>query len=266
MADILQTILARKAIEIQEAKAKVSLAELKIKAENVSKPRDFVGALLANINQKKPAIIAEIKKSSPSKGIIRQDFHPAELAKSYELGGASCLSVLTDRDFFNGDDEFVTQAKNACALPVLRKEFIVDTYQVYQSFILGADCILLIVAAFEDDNLLLELSEIATNLGMAVLVEVHNKSELLRALKLNLPLIGINNRNLKTFEITLQTTLDLLPLVPKNTTVITESAIISHKDIATMQNHGVYGFLVGESLMRQNDVTQAIKELINDES
>ncbi len=263
--NILTKILKTKTDEIAQAKAKISLLDLQnaSKDKNQVKPRDFVSALLNNINAKRPAVIAEIKKASPSKGIIRADFNPAQLASAYQMGGASCLSVLTDKSYFQGDDEFLIMAKNACDLPVLRKDFMIDEYQIYHSFILGADCILLIVAAFEDDGLMKALSDLAQGLGMAVLVEVHNHEELTRALSLNLPLIGINNRNLKTFDISLQTTIDLLQYVPSEIAIITESAIITHQDITTMQGYNVHGFLVGESLMRQNNVQTALKTLIN---
>lgn len=261
--NILNKILQTKQQEIANIKQQVSLIELKNASQHQRKPRNFVAALLHNINAKRPAIIAEIKKASPSKGVIRADFDPAQLASAYQAGGASCLSVLTDKLYFQGADEFLIIAKNACDLPVLRKDFIIDEYQIYQSFMLGADCILLIVAVFKDDGLMRYLSDLAQSLGMAVLVEVHNKAELARALILNLPIIGINNRNLKTFKITLQTTIDLLQYMPDNTAIITESAIVTHQDIITMQNHKVYGFLVGESLMRQDNVQIALKTLIN---
>ena len=260
--NILEVILTAKQAQITQAKSKINLAQIKQQANNIAKPRDFLASLLNKIHHQETAVIAEIKKASPSKGVIREDFHPKSLAKAYELGGASCLSVLTDTPYFQGCDDDLIQAKNACSLPVLRKDFIIDPYQVYQSAVLGADCILLIVAAFKDDGLMADLSALAQSLGMAVLVEVHNDDELRRALALNLPMVGINNRNLKTFKISLQTTIDLLPFVPENVAVITESAILKHQDISTMQAHGVYGFLVGESLMRQDKVEVALRNLI----
>lgn len=259
---MLDRILVTKRQEIARAKQQLSLKALTVRLDNSQTIRDFNQALLTNINKRKPAVIAEIKKASPSRGLIREDFNPKALAKSYQIGGASCLSVLTDNTYFRGNDKDLLQAKNACNLPVLRKDFIIDEYQIYQSYLLGADCVLLIVAAFSSDDLLTSLSELAKSLGMAVLVEVHNKLELQRALKLDLPIIGINNRNLKTFKTSLQTTIDLLPLVPKGVYVISESAIFTNDDIKLLQQYGVGGFLVGEALMGQSDVSSALKNLI----
>lgn len=261
--DILARILSTKRREIIQSQTKLSLNQAKQYAQQIDKPRDFTKALLDNIQQQKTAIIAEIKKASPSKGVIRENFELVQLVKSYEAGGASCLSILTDNRYFQGRGEYLSQAKSTTNLPLLQKDFIIDEYQVYQASILGADCILLIVAAFEDDCLMKNLSEIAQSLGLSVLVEVHNQPELERALKLNLALIGINNRNLKTFKTSLETTIDLLSLVPKGVAVISESGIFSHNDISKMQAQGVYGFLVGEALMRERDVQSALVQLIN---
>lgn len=261
MANILNTILTTKHREIALAKDKISLAKIKNLAQQMPICRPFTQTLLDNINAKKTTVIAEIKKASPSKGIIRKDFNPQKLAISYQDGGASCLSVLTDKEFFMGDDNFIANIKKVVNIPILRKDFIIDEYQVYQSRILGADCILLIVAAL-DDSVMLELTNLAYNLGMSVLVEVHNKNELMRALKLDLAIIGINNRDLKTFNVSLDTTIELLEYIPDNISVITESAIFTNADINKMRQYLVYGFLVGESLMRQNDVELALKNLI----
>ena len=215
-------------------------------------PRDFVGALRAKLAAGRPAVIAEIKKASPSKGVIRPDFKPAEIAASYEKGGAACLSVLTDRDYFQGCADYLMQARAACALPVLRKDFIIDPYQVYEARAMGADCILLIVAALESPAMQ-ALEALAFELGMAVLVESHNASELDLALQLRTPLQGINNRNLRTFEVSLDRTLSLLPKIGDDRIVITESGILAPDDVARMRGHGVNSFLVGEAFMRAAD-------------
>lgn len=250
--DILKKIIARKHEEIAERSQQVSLDEMIERAKNADACRGFVAAMKTKIATGQAAVIAEIKKASPSKGVMREHFVPAEIAVSYEKGGAACLSVLTDKDFFQGSEKYLQQARAACSLPVIRKDFIVDPYQVYEARAINADCILLIVAALSD-ALLSELSELATQLGMDVLVEVHDAEELARALPLNLPLVGINNRNLRTFEVSLQTTLDMLDSIPEDRIVVTESAIHSVEDVALMREHAVNAFLVGEAFMRAED-------------
>jgi indole-3-glycerol phosphate synthase len=230
----------------------VPLAEMRARAAATAPPRDFVGALRTRLAAGQPAVIAEIKKASPSKGVIRADFHPAEIAASYEAGGAACLSVLTDHDYFQGSAKYLMQARAACALPVLRKDFIIDPYQVYEARAMGADCILLIVAALELPAMQ-ALEALAHELGMAVLVESHNAEELDAALTLTTPLQGINNRNLRSFEVSLDTTLALLPKIGGERIVITESGILAPADVARMRSHGVNAFLVGEAFMRAND-------------
>jgi indole-3-glycerol phosphate synthase len=251
---ILERIVAAKRAEI--AAAKKRLPDLEAQARNGSKVRDFVGALRA----KRPAVIAEIKRASPSKGVLRADFDPAAIAKSYETSGAACMSVLTDREFFQGAPEHLTHARAACALPALRKDFVIDPYQVFESRALGADCILLIAACLEPGQMR-ELERLAHGLDMAVLVEVHDAQELERALELKTPLIGVNNRNLRTFDTRLETTLELLPRVPKDRIVITESGILSPADVARMRANGVDTFLVGEAFMRARDPGAALREL-----
>ena len=258
--DILRRILDRKAQEIVERSSKVPLKELSRRIEDAPAPRDFVNAIRARIAQGKPAVIAEIKKASPSKGLLRADFNPAEIAKSYERHGATCLSVLTDRDFFQGADEHLQEARAACSLPVLRKDFIIDAYQVYEARVLGADCILLIVAAL-DDARLCELTMLARGLGMDALVEVHDGEELDRALALDTPLIGINNRDLRTFEVKLETTLNLLGRIPKDRIVVTESGIHTTADVARVRQSGVNAFLVGEAFMKAAKPGEKLAEL-----
>ncbi|MFP5404613.1 MAG: indole-3-glycerol phosphate synthase TrpC [Gammaproteobacteria bacterium] len=252
MSDILQKILDTKHDEIVAARHEVSLIEMRARAEAAPPPRDFVGALRAKLAASKPAVIAEIKKASPSKGVIRPDFHPAEIAASYAAGGAACLSVLTDVQYFQGSTAYLQAARAACPLPVLRKDFIIDPYQVYEARAMGADCILLIVAALEL-KAMHELEALALELGMAVLVESHDAAELDAALQLQTPLMGINNRNLRTFEVSLDTTLSLLPKIDGERIVVTESGILSPADVATMRSHGVNAFLVGEAFMRAPD-------------
>ncbi len=264
MTNILAKILLVKQQEVKLAKAKVSLNKIKKLAKNSPKCRDFTAVLLASINDKKTTIIAEIKKASPSRGIIREDFNPQELARDYELGGATCLSILSDEKYFKGSLDYISKAKQICRLPILRKDFIIDEYQVYQSKVSGADAILLIVSAL-DDKTMFQLTNLANNLGMSVLVEVHNKDELTRALKLNLKIIGINNRDLKTFTVSLDTTINLLPYIPDSTKVITESGIFNNNDIQKMQANSVYGFLVGEALMRKKNIITALKKLIQEQ-
>jgi len=250
--DILKKILERKVEEIIFRSKQVSLSQLKEAIFDASPTRGFVNAIEARIAYLRPAVIAEIKKASPSKGVIRENFVPADIARSYEKGGAACLSVLTDVDFFQGADSYLMQARGACHLPVLRKDFIIDPYQIYESRYMGADCILLIVAALSDEQLV-ELAELAGKMGMDVLVEVHDAAELERALALGLKLIGINNRNLRTFEVCLGTTLDLLAMIPADKIVVTESGIIAPEDVHIMTQHNVLTFLVGETLMRAED-------------
>ena len=258
--DILKKIIARKREEIAEGLQSVSLAEMAERAQAAESCRGFVQAMRARIDAGEAAVIAEIKKASPSKGVIREDFRPAEIAASYERGGAACLSVLTDRDFFQGGNEYLQQARAACALPVIRKDFIIDDYQVYEARAIGADCILLIAACL-DDAQMAGLAERATVLGMDVLIEVHDAEELQRVLPLGLPLVGINNRNLRSFEVSLQTTLDLLPQIPGDRIVVTESAILASQDVALMREHGVDAFLVGEAFMRATDPGLKLAEL-----
>lgn len=252
MSDILQKILAVKAEEIRAAQQIKSLAEIRREAKAMAPTRDFVAALKAKIAQGKAAVIAEIKKSSPSKGVLREHFVPAEIAKSYAEHGAACLSVLTDRQFFQGDSEFLKQARAACDLPVLRKDFMVDKYQVHEARAMGADCILLIVAALELPRMQ-SLEAVAQSLGMAVLVEVHDRAELDVALQLKTPLVGINNRNLRTFATDLNTTLELLHDIPSDRHIITESGILTQADVTLMREHNVHTFLVGEAFMRADN-------------
>ena len=252
MSDILQRILTVKAGEVAAAQAARSLAVVRAAAEAAAPPRDFAGALRARIAAGKPAVIAEVKKASPSKGLLRPNFDPAAIAASYEKHGAACLSVLTDAQFFQGAADDLVRARAACALPALRKDFMIDAYQIYEARALGADCILLIVAALEDARMQ-ELETLAQTLGMAVLVEVHDGKELDRALALQTPLLGINNRNLRTFETKLDTTLGLLEKIPAGRIVITESGILAPQDVALMRQHQVNGFLVGEAFMRAAD-------------
>lgn len=250
MSDILNKIIATKQLEVAAAKQQKPLDMVQAEAKSAGAPRDFVGAIRAKIAAKQAAVIAEIKKASPSKGVIRADFRPADIAKSYEQGGAACLSVLTDVEYFQGSAEYLKQARAACNLPVLRKDFMIDTYQVYEARAMGADCILLIAAAI-DLATMRELESIAHSLGMAVLVEVHNGEELEMALQLETPLLGINNRNLRTFEVTLDTTLGLLARIPEDKIVVTESGIFTADDVALMRKNNVHTFLVGEAFMRQ---------------
>ncbi|CAN4275598.1 TrpC Indole-3-glycerol phosphate synthase [Methylophilaceae bacterium] len=252
MSDILNKILASKKTEVAASKLAVSLDQLQAQAEAQGEPRDFVGSIHKKVMANKAAVIAEIKKASPSKGVIREDFKPAEIAKSYEKAGAACLSVLTDEQYFQGSAAYLKQARAACTLPVLRKDFIIDEYQVFEARAMGADCILLIVAALELAQMQ-KLEALANELGMAVLVEVHDADELALALQLETPLIGINNRNLRTFEVSLQTTLDLLKIMPEDRFVVTESGIFTPEDVKLMMNNQVQGFLVGEAFMRQDD-------------
>ena len=260
-ADILDRILARKREELDQARAAVPLAEMQRRAAAAPPPRDFVGAIRAQASTGRPAVIAEIKKASPSKGLLRADFDPVAIARAYARGGAACLSVLTDRDFFQGEPAYLAQARAACDLPVLRKDFVTEPYQVFESRAMGADCILLIAAALARQDMQgLEAS--ARSLGMAVLVEVHDARELEAALTLQTPLLGINNRNLRTFETRLETTLDLLPRIPPGRIVVTESGISGPGDVAMLRSRGVPAFLVGEAFMRAPDPGKALAEFI----
>jgi indole-3-glycerol phosphate synthase len=258
--DILKKIIQRKHEEVAAARANVSAADIVRLAETAADIRGFVDNMKKRISAGEPAVIAEIKKASPSKGILREDFDPAAIASSYEQGGACCLSVLTDRDFFQGSNEYLQQARSHCQLPVLRKDFMIDPYQVYEARAIGADCILLIVACLEDSQML-ELADLAQALGMDVLVEVHDAAELERALQLPLPMIGINNRNLRTFETSLQTTLDLIQQITDERIVVTESGILEPGDVALMRANNVNAFLVGEAFMRSNDPGKRLSEL-----
>jgi len=258
--DILKTILAKKVEEVARRKLGMTIANLEEIAGNVERPRGFYNALQAKAAAKKPAIIAEIKKASPSQGVIREDFQPVTIAQDYAMSGATCLSVLTDKEFFQGSEAYLQMVRERCPLPVLRKDFMIDAYQIYEARALGADCILLIVAALADSQMQ-ELAEQATKLGMDVLVEVHDADELQRALALDTKLIGINNRNLRTFETSLQTTLTLKNSVPADRLIITESGIHTHDDVQLMLDHEIYTFLVGEAFMRAPSPGQKMREL-----
>ncbi|UNK48860.1 indole-3-glycerol phosphate synthase TrpC [Lysobacter sp. S4-A87] len=260
MSDILNTILARKAEEIQQRSRVRPLADMRARALQQPPTRGFVNAIRSRHAAGEAAVIAEVKKASPSKGLIRKDFHPADIARSYEAGGAACLSVLTDVDFFQGSNLFLGEARGACSLPVLRKDFTIDPYQVYEARAIGADCILLIVAALEDGPLV-EMANLAMELEMDVLVEVHDIDELERALQTDCELIGVNNRNLRTFEVSLDTTLGLRNAVPRDRTLVTESGIATRDDVTTMREAGVQTFLVGESFMREADPGAALHRL-----
>ncbi|MDA8944214.1 indole-3-glycerol phosphate synthase TrpC [Porticoccaceae bacterium] len=259
---VLKKILARKAEEIAERKAKVSLEQLKQAIQGASAPRGFAKALQEKIAAGESAVIAEIKKASPSKGVIREDFDPVSIAQSYELGGAACLSVLTDVDFFQGADQYLIDARAACKLPVIRKDFIVDEYQLYEARAMGADCVLLIVSALKVSKLE-ALHAKALELGLDVLVEVHDQPELDIALTIENPLIGINNRNLHTFEVSLDNTFELLDQIPAERIVITESGIHSSQDVKAMKEKNVHGFLVGEAFMRSDNPGQKLKSFFS---
>lgn len=260
MSTILDQIMARKREEVAARRKRHSLADQEAFAREALPVRGFARALQTAIAAGKPGVIAEIKKASPSKGVIRADFQPAAIATSYQQGGASCLSVLTDVDFFQGADDYLRQARAACDLPVIRKDFLYDPYQVIEARAINADCVLLIVAALSDAQLQ-ELHACALEQGLDVLIEVHDRAELLRALPLGNPLIGINNRNLHTFDVTLQTTLDLLADIPGDRTVITESGILGRDDVTRMRDHNVHGFLVGEAFMRAAEPGEKLAEL-----
>lgn len=264
MSDILKKICDVKVQEIAAAKKRVSFENMRHDAQSRVLTRDFVGALRGKIDQGQAGVIAEIKKASPSKGIIRGDFMPADIAQSYAEGdgkiNAACLSVLTDRQFFQGQPDYLKQARASCSLPVLRKDFMIDPYQIYESRAMGADCVLLIAACL-DVGLMIEMEHIAHSLDMAVLVEVHDGPELEQALKLKTPLLGINNRNLRTFEVNIQTTLELQKQVPAERILVTESGILTHEDVQTMRDAGVHAFLVGEALMRAQEPGEALAQL-----
>ena len=260
--DVLQEIVQRKHQEVAERAARTPLRELSARAADAPPVRGFAAAIEAKIAAGNAAVIAEVKKASPSRGVLRADFDPAAIARGYESGGAACLSVLTDVDFFQGEDGYLRQARGACALPVLRKDFIVDPYQVAEARAIGADCILLIVAALDDERLA-ALSEQALELGMDVLVEVHDMAELERALQVPAPLLGINNRDLRTFAVSLDTTLALKEAVPGDRRLVTESGILAPADVQRMRAAGVDAFLVGEAFMREPDPGAALQRLFS---
>jgi indole-3-glycerol phosphate synthase len=263
MPDILDRIVAVKREEIAAARKKVPFAAVRADAESRVLTRDFEGALRRRIATGQSAVIAEIKKASPSRGVLRADFIPADIAQSYAQSGAACLSVLTDRQFFQGQTDHLKQARASCDLPVLRKDFMVDPYQIYESRAIGADCILLIAACL-DDGSMAELEAVARSLDMAVLVEVHDMRELERGLKLKTPLVGVNNRDLRTFEVSLDTTLSLLKEVPRDRLLVTESGIVTRADVKKMREAGVHAFLVGEAFMRAEDPGEALSTLFID--
>jgi len=260
MSDILNKIVAVKREEVAAGLKKVSLAAMRTDAESRVLTRDFVGAMRAKVAAGQAAVIAEIKKASPSKGVLRSDFIPADIAQSYAEHGAACLSVLTDKQFFQGSVDYLKQARASCALPVLRKDFMIDPYQVYEARVMGADCILLIAACL-DDAQMADLEAVARSLDMAVLVEVHDRPELERALRLKTPLVGINNRNLRTFEVSLDTTLGMLADVPADRLLVTESGILGPADVQRMREAQVHAFLVGEAFMRAKDPGEALAHL-----
>jgi indole-3-glycerol phosphate synthase len=260
MSSVLDRILVRKREEVAAAAIRNPLPLLRAEAERASAPRDFAGALTRKIAAGRAGVIAEIKKASPSRGVLREDFVPGAIARTYADHGAACLSVLTDRDFFQGAPEFLVEARAACALPVLRKDFIVDPYQILEARAMGADCVLLIVAALGPAQMK-EFESIASGLGMAVLVEAHDAGELEAALELKTPLIGINNRNLRTFEVSLETTLGLLPRIPHGRMVVTESGILAPADVKLMRSRGVNAFLVGEACMKAVDPGEELARL-----
>ena len=264
MSDILTQIVAVKRDEITAAKTLKPLAAMRADAESRIQTRDFIGALRAKIARGQPAVIAEVKKASPSKGVLRADFIPADIAQSYAEGdgklSAACLSVLTDKDFFQGSAEYLKQARASCSLPVLRKDFMIDPYQIYESRVMGADCILLIAACL-DDAQMKDLEALAFALDMAVLVEAHNEAEVERALRLKTPLIGVNNRNLKTFEVSLDTTLELVGRVPADRILVTESGIATPGDVQQLRAANINAFLIGEAFMRADDPGLALAQL-----
>lgn len=264
MSDILDKIVAVKHQEVVAAKQRTPLASIRFDAESRVLTRDFVGALRAKVSAGQAAVIAEVKKASPSKGVIREDFIPADIAQSYAEGdggvSAACLSVLTDKQFFQGSIDYLKQARASCDLPVLRKDFMVDAWQIYESRAIGADAILLIAACL-DDTQMKDFEAIALGLGMSVLVEVHDAAELDRALKLKTPLIGVNNRNLRDFEVSIQTTIDLLPKLPADRLLVTESGVATREDVASLRGAGIHAFLVGEAFMRAPEPGEALAAL-----
>jgi len=260
VSDVLKKILATKREELAQASARVPLEELRARCADAGPIRDFIGAMRAKLSASEPAVIAEVKKASPSKGLLRANFDPAEITRSYEAGGAACLSVLTDVQYFQGNAEYLSMARAACRIPVLRKDFMIDPYQVYEARAMGADCILLIVAALEA-QLMSELESLAHDLGMAVLVEVHDAAELSLALQLGTPMIGVNNRDLRTFDTRLETTLELLQHMPADRLLVTESGILARADVSRMREAGVHAFLVGEAFMRAQDPGKALRSL-----
>ena len=258
--DILKKIIARKWAEVAERSTILPMTEMELLAAEADAPRGFVAALHRKIAAGQAAVIAEVKKASPSRGVLRDPFHPAEIARQYEEGGAACLSVLTDHDFFQGKEDYLREARSACHLPVLRKDFMVDAYQVVEARAMGADCILLIVAALSDSEMA-ALHKHATDLGMDVLVEVHDANELQRALAMGIDMVGINNRDLRTFDVSLNTTLELLSQIPPEILVVTESGILTPADVALMRKNDVHAFLIGEAFMRAEDPGVALHYL-----
>ena len=262
MSDILDRILARKVEEIAERSARVPMAELIARVADLPDTRGFAAAIEAKIEAGLPAVIAEIKQASPSKGVIRADFDPAAIAQAYAEGGATCLSVLTDADFFHGHEDYLRQARAACMLPLLRKDFTIDAYQVYEARVIGADCILLIAAALDDETLM-DLALLAADLDLDVLVEVHDGDELERALEIPAPLIGINNRNLRSFEVSLETSVNLRRNVPAERLLVSESGIATREDVAHLRTAGIHAFLVGEAFMRATDPGSELQRLFD---
>lgn len=260
MADILKRILARKHEEVRDRRAQIPQAALIEICNGLPETRGFQQAMRAKIHEGRPAVIAEIKKASPSKGVIRKHFVPADIARAYAGAGAACLSVLTDVDFFQGSDTYLAEARSACALPILRKDFIVDEYQIYESRALGADCVLLIVAALSDSQLH-SYAQLAQMLQMDALLEVHDAEEMARALTVDAPLLGVNNRDLRSFKVSLDTTLALQSTVPESKLLVTESGILKRADVERMQASGIHAFLVGEAMMRAEDPGAALSEL-----
>lgn len=260
MSNILDKIVAQKQIEVKDRKQQTDLTAVINLASKAAKPRPFKQSILERIFSQSSAVIAEVKKASPSKGVIREKFDPAWIARQYESHGACCLSVLTDEQFFQGHDDYLVEVKNACQLPVLRKDFIVDEYQVYEARALGADCVLLIVSILDDEQLL-RFHQVARSIDLNVLVEVHDEQELIRALAINPDILGINNRNLKTFEVSLDTTIDLSAGVPEDTPIITESGILDRSSVERMHQEGVFGFLVGEAFMREENPGKALSNM-----
>ncbi len=262
MSDILNRILARKVEEIAERSARLPLAELRARVADQPDTRGFAAALESRVEAGRAAVIAEIKKASPSKGVIRADFDPVAIAQSYQRGGASCLSVHTDVDFFQGADAYLQQVRAACGLPLLRKDFTIDAYQVYEARVIGADCILLIAAALDDETLM-DLALLAADLDLDVLVEVHDGDELERALEIPAPLIGINNRNLRSFEVSLETSVNLRRNVPAERLLVSESGIATREDVAHLRTAGIHAFLVGEAFMRATDPGSELQRLFD---